>query len=54
MDKALIEATLFLAGDPIDLDSISNIIQKNKSETKKILEEMIEDRKKEENRIRNC
>lgn len=45
MDKALIEATLFLSGDPIDIDSLSNIIQKSKDNTKKILEEMIQTRK---------
>lgn len=48
MDKALIESTLFLSGDPIDLDSLSNIVQKNKKETKAILDEMIELRSKEE------
>lgn len=45
MEKALIEATLFLSGDPIDIDSLSNIIKKSKTETIAILDEMIEERK---------
>ena len=45
MEKALIEATLFLSGDPIDIDSLSHIINKNKKETKNIIDEMIEERK---------
>lgn len=46
MDKALIESALFLAGEPIDIDSLSNIINKERNETKKILDEMIYLRKK--------
>lgn len=45
MENALIEATLFLSGDPIDIDSLSHIINKNKKETKNIIDEMIEERK---------
>ncbi len=44
MEKALIEATLFLSGDPIDIDSLANIIAKDKKETKILLDEMIETR----------
>ena len=49
MEKALIEATLFLSGDPIDIDSLANIIQKSKKDTKILLDEMIETRKNTDN-----
>ncbi len=49
MEKALIEATLFLSGDPIDIDSLANIIQKSKKDTKILLDEMIESKKNTEN-----
>lgn len=41
MDKALLESALFLSGEPIDIDSLANIIKKSKKETKEILDEMI-------------
>ena len=42
MEEALIEAVLFLSGEPIDIKSISNIIKKEINETEEILEEMIQ------------
>lgn len=41
MDKALLESALFLSGEPIDIDSLANIVKKSKKETKEILDEMI-------------
>ena len=45
MDKAFLEAALFLSGDPIEIESLMEIIDKNKKETKKLLDEMIEESK---------
>lgn len=44
MDKALLESALFLSGEPLDIDSLSNIIGKERKETEEILKEMIKQR----------